>query len=242
MEALPFDNSKRKTQGNILRQATAGDHNFAPPSASVAAAATAVQMERMMLAHDHHRGVFLNPVLPFSLSSSLPPYYTYSPPPPYPPPQKQRQPPLLPLPAATKPAFLSLPALPSRRHTLSPPARNNYNYTKRQTTNKKPRNPNNPKKHIITSATKTVRSPLFQNGVVVASSTKPVGPEPGNITKDVNRVLLTGSVFSLSPPPSSLPLPKFSLRQPKLSCTVEAAAGEIDDGATDNLSWMLKLR
>lgn len=43
---------------------------------------------------------------------------------------------------------------------------------------------------------------------------------------------------TISPPPSSLPLPTFSLR-PKLSCNAEAAG--IDAGATDNLRRLLRL-
>jgi hypothetical protein len=49
----------------------------------------------------------------------------------------------------------------------------------------------------------------------------------------------SGSAFALSPHPSSLPLPKFSMR-PKLSCSAEAAG--IDAGATDNLRRLLRLR
>lgn len=45
---------------------------------------------------------------------------------------------------------------------------------------------------------------------------------------------------TISPPPSSLPLPTFSLR-PKLSCNAEASAG-VDTGATDNLRRLLRLR
>ncbi|KVI05224.1 uncharacterized protein LOC112526131 [Cynara cardunculus var. scolymus] len=50
-------------------------------------------------------------------------------------------------------------------------------------------------------------------------------------------------VFTPSPPPSSLPLPTFSLR-PKLSCKAEAAieAPSIDAGATDSLRRLLRLR
>lgn len=49
----------------------------------------------------------------------------------------------------------------------------------------------------------------------------------------------SGSVtFAISPPPSSLPLPTFSLR-PKLSCMVEAAG--IHSGATDNLRRLLRI-
>ncbi|XP_020236050.1 uncharacterized protein LOC109815677 [Cajanus cajan] len=52
-----------------------------------------------------------------------------------------------------------------------------------------------------------------------------------------------GSVFNLAPPPSSLPLPKFTLRS-KLACNAEAAAsgGGVDDGATNNLRRLLRLR
>lgn len=46
------------------------------------------------------------------------------------------------------------------------------------------------------------------------------------------------SVFNLSPPPSSLPLPKFSVRS-KLSCNAETTG--VDTGATDNLRRLLRL-
>ncbi|MBA0823273.1 hypothetical protein Goarm_020013 [Gossypium armourianum] len=55
--------------------------------------------------------------------------------------------------------------------------------------------------------------------------------------KDLDEFL--GSIFPLSPPPSSLPLPKFSLKS-KLSCNPEAAG--TDCGATDNLRRHLYLR
>ncbi|KAL0325893.1 UNVERIFIED_CONTAM: hypothetical protein Sradi_5158600 [Sesamum radiatum] len=52
--------------------------------------------------------------------------------------------------------------------------------------------------------------------------------------------MFSGSVvFTISPPPSSLPLPTFSLR-PKLSCKAEAAG--IDTGATDNLRRLLRIQ
>ncbi|XP_051139553.1 uncharacterized protein LOC127257215 [Andrographis paniculata] len=54
--------------------------------------------------------------------------------------------------------------------------------------------------------------------------------------------MFSGSVaFTISPPPSSLPLPTFSLR-PKLGCKAQAAAAGIDAGATDNLRRLLRLR
>jgi hypothetical protein len=46
-------------------------------------------------------------------------------------------------------------------------------------------------------------------------------------------------VFTLSPHPSSLPLPKFSMK-PKRSCTAEASG--VDAGATDNLRRLLRIR
>ncbi|CAI9296424.1 unnamed protein product [Lactuca saligna] len=89
-----------------------------------------------------------------------------------------------------------------------------------------------------------------------------MGPDPKELPKDViSRVFssslnnsceivslpddkFSGSVvFTPSPPPSSLPLPTFSLR-PKLSCKAEAAAAGsgVDAGATDSLRRLLRLR
>lgn len=48
----------------------------------------------------------------------------------------------------------------------------------------------------------------------------------------------SSAIYAISPPPSSLPLPTFSLRR-KFRCN--AAAG-IDSGATDNLRDILRLR
>ncbi|KAJ1387628.1 Proline-rich nuclear receptor coactivator motif [Sesbania bispinosa] len=83
------------------------------------------------------------------------------------------------------------------------------------------------------------------------------GPDPKDLPKHLPVVLtskvvlpgtvgnmedmFSGSVFNLAPPPSSLPLPKFSLRS-KLSCNAEAAAGSVDAGATNNLRRLLRLR
>lgn len=185
-----------------------------------------VQLEKIMLMHGHghgNGGVFLNPTVPFSLSSSLslPPIYQKN---------TQVQPPLLPLPI-TKPIFHSLP--------LSPP--------KGKQTNKK----------TTTTASMDL---AFTNSLTLAETnskrkqtnkTKPKSPNPkpklattkADREKQPPKDVL---IYSLSPPPSSLPLPKFSLRQqPKLSCTVEAAvAGDhiSDDGATENIRRMLRLR
>ncbi|KAK7283737.1 hypothetical protein RIF29_13479 [Crotalaria pallida] len=48
------------------------------------------------------------------------------------------------------------------------------------------------------------------------------------------------SVFNLSPPPSSLPLPKFSLRS-KLIINCNGEKTGVDAGATDNLRRLLRL-
>ncbi|KMS99768.1 hypothetical protein BVRB_1g020620 [Beta vulgaris subsp. vulgaris] len=63
--------------------------------------------------------------------------------------------------------------------------------------------------------------------------------------KIIGTKFTTPLVISLSPPPSSLPLPRFPLKKlqlNKLSCNAEAVAGEVDSGATDNLCRLLKLR
>ncbi|XP_054796829.1 uncharacterized protein LOC129302173 [Prosopis cineraria] len=76
-----------------------------------------------------------------------------------------------------------------------------------------------------------------------------LGPDPVDIPKHLPVALtaasverkfetFSGSVFNLSPPPSSLPLPKFSLR-PKLGGNAQAAG--VDAGATDDLRRLLRL-
>ncbi|XP_038884839.1 uncharacterized protein LOC120075485 [Benincasa hispida] len=97
---------------------------------------------------------------------------------------------------------------------------------------------------------------------VIVDSTNRLGPEPSHVPKDLWKVLglqssappcegsrslgtaaemeFSGSAFSVSPPPSSVPLPKFSLRRKVVSCNVEAAG--VDAGATDNLRRLLRLR
>ena len=73
------------------------------------------------------------------------------------------------------------------------------------------------------------------------------GPDPKDLPKVVlgmgnnHHDVVSGAVFNLAPPPSSLPLPKFSLRS-KLGCNAETAAGGVDDGATNNLRRLLRLR
>lgn len=53
---------------------------------------------------------------------------------------------------------------------------------------------------------------------------------------------LSGCLFAvISPPPSSLPLPKFSLRPAKLNCNVEAGGADDGAAAADDLRRLLRL-
>ncbi|KAL6316570.1 hypothetical protein AAG906_018273 [Vitis piasezkii] len=149
---------------------------------------------------------------------------------------RHQQPPLLPLPVPK--TYTSLPP-------RSPPI-NKKNKIRDQSLTPKKSKPSSrsPKKEDS-------RSTAISDDLVMAASTNRLGPDPKDLPKDaVSRILtsgniviedldkFSGSVFTLSPPPSSLPLPKFSLR-PKLSCNAEAAG--IDAGATDNLRRLLRL-
>ncbi|XP_022139188.1 uncharacterized protein LOC111010153 [Momordica charantia] len=123
-------------------------------------------------------------------------------------------PPLLP-PPILRP-HRSLPSQPARSHSL------------------------NPKKSK--SAKRSEKS--FSPAVVdrrAASRTSSTAAAAKRVVK-VEELDLSGCLFALSPPPSSLPLPKFCLRPAKLNCNVEAAG--VDDGATtaDDLRRLLRLR
>ncbi|XP_042047237.1 uncharacterized protein LOC121793116 [Salvia splendens] len=99
------------------------------------------------------------------------------------------------------------------------------------TANKKPSNPNkskSPKKQGKISPKKSKdAAPLIGSGLRAVAA---VG--------DQADIFSSSAVFTFSPPPSSLPLPSFSL-WPKLSC--KAAAG-VDAGATDDLRRLLRLQ
>ncbi|KAJ7966888.1 splicing factor, proline- and glutamine-rich-like [Quillaja saponaria] len=161
----------------------------------------------------------------------------------------QQQPPLLPLPIP-----IAHQSLLSRSRTLSCPPTTRKNRAKDHSlTPKKPKPTKREEvKRDLKSATESISKFL-----IVASNNR-FGPDPNDLPKDFSVVSSTasigkgfekvsgenldtfsGSVFTLSPPPSSLPLPKFSLR-PKLGCNAEA--GGIDAGATDNLRRLLRLR
>lgn len=189
-------------------------------------------------------GPFLHHHPPPPLSSSYPPsalFFSH----PFQQPQHQQQPPLLPLPTPITHQY----SLPSR--TRKP---NNKRRDQSLTPKKsKPTKREDPKQDLASTRRAVVSECL------IVASTKPLGPDPKDLPKDVSRVfsstaagdksfgkvtieeleMFSGTVFSLAPPPSSLPLPKFSLR-PKLCCNAEAAG--IDAGATDNLRRMLRLR
>ncbi|XAR61641.1 hypothetical protein NMG60_11016116, partial [Bertholletia excelsa] len=143
-----------------------------------------------------------------------PPPFLSSYPPPFPilNPLPARQPPLLPLPTP-KPNLIN----PVSRTLSCPPAnRKTSNRTRDQSrTTKKPKPQANPEKV----------NKKQEPGPVTAGSNDPLGAEPVD-------------VFTISPPPSSLPLPSFFLRS-KLSCNAEASG--IDAGATDSIRRMLRL-
>ncbi|KAG8377945.1 hypothetical protein BUALT_Bualt08G0086600 [Buddleja alternifolia] len=160
-------------------------------------------------------GCLIQPPPPFLSHHSYPPFSLH-------------QPPLLPLPAAAP--RLSAAANRKPHYSTNKPR-------KELEKSKSPKKNNSPKKTIS------------------VSSTTPLGPDPRNLPNEVAKVLpfisssaveddmYSGSVVcSISPPPSSLPLPTFSLRPKVISCKAEAAAAGIDAGATDDLRRLLRLR
>ncbi|KAL4575469.1 hypothetical protein LXL04_022313 [Taraxacum kok-saghyz] len=113
-----------------------------------------------------------------------------------------------------------------------------------------------------TAEKKVAQAPPVKKCSTKSSINEITGPDPKDLPKNaISRVFssslknscdvvslpadkFSGSVvFTPSPPPSSLPLPTFSLR-PKLSCKAEAAAAGsgVDAGATDSLRRLLRLR
>ncbi|XWS14445.1 hypothetical protein CRYUN_Cryun35bG0010000 [Craigia yunnanensis] len=170
--------------------------------------------------------------------------------------QRQPQPPLLPPPISNKPLHSSLP---SRTRSLSSSPSNRKNNRTRSDQSITPKRSKSKQftvkgedqpKNDNLKPTEATKTQAISKSFIMASA-KPLGPDPndlpkvlassylttGSVKKDCEKV--SGSIFTLSPPPSSLPLPKFSLR-PKLSCNAEAAG--IDAGATDNLRRLLRLR
>ncbi|XP_021831207.1 uncharacterized protein LOC110771250 [Prunus avium] len=179
--------------------------------------------------------------------------------------QQQQHPPLLPLPVPNRPPHhhQSLPSLPSRTRGLSrPPTTRKANNARSQSlTPKKPKSKPSKKEEakqisdcliiastnrlgpdpndLPTDVTKVLMTSLSSSSSSSSSSIgnmsdlSGVGVGVGDMDK------FSGSIFTLSPPPSSLPLPRFSLQR-RLSRNAEAAG--IDAGATDNLRRLLRLR
>lgn len=174
----------------------------------------------------------------------------------------QGQPPLLPLP---KPySSLSLPPPNSNMRTNKPksspsltPKKSSPKHPKRQDPNNKRKDSKNQGK---SPSTPRSANPSADDGVAIIGSTCSMGPDPDKLPRDVFvskgslrgdvgfRSLVLGDLeqfsgslmYAISPPPSSLPLPKFSLLRPKqLSCNAEAAG--VDPGATDDLRRILRL-
>ncbi|MBA0738319.1 hypothetical protein Gogos_011696 [Gossypium gossypioides] len=169
-------------------------------------------------------GLFLAP--PPSLSFSYPFY------------QAQHQPPLLPLPLPNKPLYTSLP---SRTPTLSSsPSNLKSNRYKDQSLTPPKRSKSKQLSGKSVGEPKKLQTRPTEGKKAQGAISKPFvmasgGPQAA--ARDLER--LSSSIFTLSPPPSSLPLPSFSLR-PKLGCKAEAGGG-VDDGATDNLRRLLRL-
>lgn len=166
----------------------------------------------------------LQPPPPPFLSQSYPPYTL----------QQSPQPPLLPLPTAAPRRTLSARGLscpPANQKTNNPTKTRDPSLTPKKSKSPKKVEKNSPKNSTSGIVASDVRK--FKNGSSLSSSGSVVGGDQIDI--------FSGSVvFTISPPPSSLPLPTFSLR-PKLGCKAEAAAG-IDAGATDDLRRLLRLR
>lgn len=152
------------------------------------------------------------------------------------------QPPLLPLPISAVQQPLLSRSL--SHHGLSCPPQSSRRNRIRDTS-LTPKKSKQPKREEVKRGLKSASRSISE---LVVHSDDRLGPDPNELPKQIPIVLTTtsgnietfpDSVFNLSPPPSSLPLPKFSLR-PKLGCKAEAAG--VDTGATDNLRRLLRLR
>ncbi|KAK4434636.1 hypothetical protein Salat_0626400 [Sesamum alatum] len=154
------------------------------------------------------------------------------------PPSFLYHPPLLPPPAAHRRRSNS------SRGPSCPPLNRNSDH---RTTTSKPKKSKSPTKSPKIAVKKspgrssdagmildTDRKGLWKNDGEVFSS-----DSMGIMSTELSLERLGCGVFIISPPPSSLPLPTFSLR-PKLSCDTKAAG--MGNGATDNLRRLLRLQ
>lgn len=204
---------------------------------------------------NYQNGILQTPPPPPFLYHSFPPFLA------------QKQPPLLPLPISNGVQhYNNINSLPLNRGFSCPPINRKVNKNgkskKSKSSTSSPKKEENPKssKVVMISSTNLLgpnpkHLPKDVSMVFSMSSTGKEeqfdalnfsnleNPKKDSTTLDlldkVNK-FSSSLVFTISPPPSSLPLPTFSLR-PKLCCNAEAAAG-VDAGATDNLRRLLRLR
>ncbi|KAL8218425.1 hypothetical protein R6Q57_021798 [Mikania cordata] len=181
-----------------------------------------------------------------------------------------QQPPLLPLPISTPLNHQNMNihrsnSTPNNNLRSSPINKNvknrgrDHSLTPKKSKNQK-KNSKRDGRDLVPPAVAQEASPA-EKRVPESSNDQMIGPDPTDLPTDViSRVFsssinkscdivsvdldkFSGSVvFTPSPPPSSLPLPTFSLR-PKLSCNAQAAGvgSGVDAGATDSLRRFLRL-
>ncbi|CDP21605.1 unnamed protein product [Coffea canephora] len=169
---------------------------------------------------------------------------------------QRRQPPLLPLPisATTKPnnTTNTTTQAPLARGLSCPPTSrkaNNKNVRTRdssltpkksKTIHKKEQNlkPLGPDPQNLPKSVPKILTSLSGDITAISVSSTNEFSSFDALKDQVDQFSGSVAFSAISPPPSSLPLPTFSLR-PKLSCNAEAAG--IDAGATDNLRRLLRL-
>ncbi|KAL0697969.1 hypothetical protein Bca4012_054091 [Brassica carinata] len=136
------------------------------------------------------------------------------------PPPSYSQPPLLPLPRVNS---SSLP--PQRVNNFRPRMKTLPRAQARATSETQQK-----KVEYVESAVQR----LTRNGSVPVRSN-----HPGNFPKGFDGYP-GPAIILLSPPPSSLPMPRFTIK-PKLRCNAEAV-GKVNDVASDNIRRVLRLR
>lgn len=191
-----------------------------------------------------HGGILFAP--PQSLSYSLPPslHLVH---------QFHRQPPpLLPLPISR--SYSSLPSRTQISPSSSPINRKINRKRDQSLTPNKSKPSVNSKKEVSIDHLRSITPKTAKPESSIIESPESLRPDRKDLLKNLSRSSSSstsfinaaamndlespGLVFTLSPPPSSLPLPKFSMK-PKLRCNAEASG--VDDGATDNLRRLLRL-